>query len=563
MMNSLSNQERLSNVDLQQDVINNLPCELLQEIFSIVVSTENDNEEDPRECVSQFRLSLVCKQWRDLIEACPTLWTGITITDFSPDYPVCYPSRVSSSPQSTFPKLARILERSANSDIDVKIDIWAPPKVPLDFQDVVIYCCQSCKGHPPFSFSSEHSRFLSLLLSAQAHRIRTLDVITRDWTTQVDLFSAFMNKLMPRLQCLRLRHDNSDITNEGATLMKYLGHPSLPLEQWHDAMYPSLRSFSVQGMPVGSFSFGGGIHNLQLVGLPLNNLPTPYELRLVLSPLADTLEILSLICAVRDVEASPERLTLPHVHTFSLGYGRTIKEVGLILQFLDIPAVRHLSIKDCHIVPLPSSDDAFKHIMKRLPLQQIVSLKLSKIRFEVRDNYITSQDVLDGNFSAEEELPIPLRFIRKLTTVKQLSVNSPCPMFMYFAAYPQTLLGEDEITLDELARLINFSTVETMSIEADNLEIRDWDPALTFLHNRFQWPSAHGGVYHGVVMNKLSIMLPYKLSEVSHCMHPSLEEVIESQYSQLAEDFDLEWVFDDDDVEEGGYVGFSLTEGDT
>ncbi len=94
--------------------------------------------------------------------------------------------------------------------------------------------------------------------------------------------------------------------------------------------------------------------------------------------------------------------------------------------------------------------------------------------------------MLDGNFDAEEGLPIPLRFIRKLTTVKKLSANSPCPMFMYFAMYPQPLLGDDEITLDDLARLINFSTAETMNIGADDWEIRDWDPALTFLHNRFK-----------------------------------------------------------------------------
>ncbi|SJL11957.1 uncharacterized protein ARMOST_15371 [Armillaria ostoyae] len=476
MMNSFSNtsgsQERFCN--LHRDLINDLPCELLQEIFSIVVATEDDNEEDPRKRTGQFRLSLVCKQWRDLIEACPTLWTGITITDFSPDHPVCFPPRVGSSPESTFPILVRILERSSNCDLDVKIDIWAPPQVPLDFQEVVIYCSQGCKGHLPFSFSSEHSRSLSLLLSTHAHRIRTLDVITRDWTTQVDLFSAFVNKPMPRLQYLRLRHDNSDITNEGPTLMKYLGHSSLRLEQWHSVMYPSLRSFSVQGMPLGSFSFGGGIRNLQLVGLPSDNLPTSSELRLVLSNLVNTLEILSLVCAVRDVEDSPiplEPLTLPHVHTFSLGYGRAIKEVELsILQFLDIPTVRNLSIKDCHIASLPASDGAFTHIMKRLPLHQIVSLKLSNVRFEVREDYITSQDVLDGNPDAEEDLPIPLRFIRKLSAVKQLS----------------TLRGDDEITLDDLARLINFSTVETMNIEADNWEIRDWDPALTFLHNRFQ-----------------------------------------------------------------------------
>ncbi|KAK0244945.1 hypothetical protein EDD85DRAFT_411 [Armillaria nabsnona] len=233
-------------------------------------------------------------------------------------------------------------------------------------------------------------------------------------------------------------------------------------------------------MLLGSFSFCGGVHSLQLVGHSSDNFPTPSELRLVLSNLDNTLEILSLICVVRDVEDSSlpqEHLTLPHVHTLSLGYGRTIKEFELILQFLVMPAVRDLSIKDCHIVPLSASDGAFTHIMKRLPLHQIVSLKLSNIiRFEIREDYITSKDVLDGNFNAEEDLPIPLRFIRKLTTVMQLSVNTPCPIFMYFAAYPQTPRGDDEITLDDLARLINFSTVDTMSIgfEADNWEIRDW-----------------------------------------------------------------------------------------
>ncbi|KAK0438461.1 hypothetical protein EV421DRAFT_1971609 [Armillaria borealis] len=398
MMNSFSNtsgsQERFCN--LHRDLIKDLPCELLQEIFAIVVATEDNNEEDPRKRTGQFRLSLVCKQWRDLIEACPTLWTGITITDFSPNHPVCFPPRVGSSPESTFPKLVRILERSSNCDLDVKIDIWAPPQVPLDFQQVVIYCSQGCKGHPPFSFSSEHSRFLSLLLSAHAHRIRTLDVITRDSTTQVDLLSAFINKPMPRLQCLRLRHDNSDITNEGPTLMKYPGNATWLL------------------------LFRGGIRNLQLVGLPSDNLHTPSELRLVLSNLVNTLEILSLVCTVRDVEDSLiplEPLTLPHVHTFSLGCGRAIKEVELILQFLDTPAVRDLSTKDCHIAPLPASDD-----------------------------------VVDRNFDAEEDLPIPLRFICKLTAVKQLSI----------------LCRDNEITLDDLVRLINFSTVETMNIEADN-----------------------------------------------------------------------------------------------
>ncbi|KAK0438466.1 hypothetical protein EV421DRAFT_1906715 [Armillaria borealis] len=522
IMNSFSktsgSQERFSN--LHQDLMKDLPYELLQEIFAIAVSTREHDEEDPRKRASQLDY--------------------VSITDFSPDHPVCYPARVS-SPWSTFPKLARILERSANCDIDVKIDIWAPPRVPLDFQQVVIYCSHSCTGHPPLSFSSAHSRFLSLRLNAPVHRIRMLNVIMRDWTTQVDLFSAFINKPMPRLQCLRLRHDNLDITNEGPTLVKYPGHPSLPLEQWHSVMYPSLRSFSVQGMPLGSFSFGGGIHNLQLVGLPPDNLLTSSELGLVLSHLVDTLEILSLICAVRDVEDSPiplEPLTLPHVYTFSVGYGRTIKEVGLILQFLDIPAVHDLSIKDCHIAPLPASDGAFTHTVKRLPLEQIVSLKLSNVHFEDREDYITLQDVLDGNFDAEEELPIPLRFIHKLTTVKQLSVTCP----------------HDEITLDDLARLINFSTVETMNIEADNWEIRDWDPALTFLHNRFQWLWAQDGVYHGAV----NIILPYKHLEVCHFMHLSLEEVIENEYSHLPKDIDFEWALDDDDIENGGNVGFGL-----
>ncbi|PBK84892.1 hypothetical protein ARMGADRAFT_1169833 [Armillaria gallica] len=158
--------------------------------------------------------------------------------------------------------------------------------------------------------------------------------------------------------------------------------------------------------------------------------------------------------------------------------------------------------------------------------QQIASLQLSNVSFEVREDYITSQDVLDGNFNAEEGLPIPLRFIRKLTTFKQLSEFS-------------TLREDDEITRDDLARLINFSTVETMDIEEDNWEIQDWDPALTFLHNRFQSPSAQDGIYHGVVMNRLNMMLLYKLSD-------------------LAEDFDLEWMLDDDDIDKGGNVSFGL-----
>ncbi|KAK0448424.1 uncharacterized protein EV420DRAFT_1711682 [Desarmillaria tabescens] len=422
--------------DLQKDLINGLPCELLQEIFAVVVlNEEEEEEEDPRKRIGRFRLSLVCKEWWDLIEACPTLWTSVTITDFSPDHSMCYSATVG-NPQATFPKLMRILERSAGCDIDVKIDIWAPPEVPPDFQDVVSVC---------------------------------------RWITS----------------------------------------------------------------------------------------PTTSELRLALSNLIDTLEILSLVCAVRDVEgAGPqEHLILPHVNTFSIGYGRTINEVGLILQFLDLPAVRHLNIKDCHIAPLPASDRAFIHVVKRLPLHQIVSLKLSNVRFEVQEDCLTSQDVLEGNFNAEEDLPVPLRFIRKLTAIKQLSLNSPCPMFMYFATYPRTLsrvTGDDEVKLDDLARLINLSTVETMNIEADNWEIRDWDPALTFLHNRFQWPSAQDGVYHGVVMDTLNIILPYKLSEMSQYMHPPLEEVIENKYTQLARHFDLEWMLDDDDLEEGGDVGFGL-----
>ncbi len=241
---------------------------------------------------------------------------------------------------------------------------------------------------------------------------------------------------MPRLQCLRLRHDNLDITTEGSTLMKYLGHPSPPLEQWHsDVPLPS--QLLCIGNATWLLFFRWWYPKPAASRLPSDNLPTESELRLVLSNLVDILEILSLICTVRDVEpssVSEEHLTFPHV--LSLGYGRTIKEVELILQFLDIPVVRDLSIRDCHIVPLPASDGAFTHIMKRLPLNQMISLKPSNVHFEVREDYIMSQDVLDGKFDSEEELSISLRFIHKLTTIKQLSVSSPCPIFTYFATYP-------------------------------------------------------------------------------------------------------------------------------
>ncbi len=55
-------------------------------------------------------------------------------------------------------------------------------------------------------------------------------------------------------------------------------------------------------------------------------------------------------------------------------------------------------------------------------------------------------------------------------------------------------------------------------------------------------------------MNRLNIMLPYKLSEVSIlCIH-HWKKVLENEYSQLAKDFDLEWVLDDNDIDKGAML---------
>lgn len=206
-----------------------------------------------------------------------------------------------------------------------------------------------------------------------------------------------------------------------------------------------------------------------------------------------------------DFGLTNRRLTLPRVGHFTLGYTIS-QEVRLLLQYLDLPAIHDLTIINLEAIWCTDSTDAIENIIDYLPLHQINTLTLDRVcHGDHRTNTVptvTKNEWLHD----EDKLPLSLRLIRRLTSLRHLYLYSPCSVFMEYMNYPINLNDLNDGQL--VGRALNMSDLETWCLSASSkvLCVRPGHSVGTLLRNRLEcW--IVDGVYRGPDMTEMDLWL--------------------------------------------------------
>ncbi|KAK0448425.1 uncharacterized protein EV420DRAFT_842464 [Desarmillaria tabescens] len=380
--------------------------------------------------------------------------------------------------------------------------------------------------------SSPTSTFSASLtcLVQHARRIKHFSMDTGFWSSHVNALSAFRNVPMSRLQNFEICHRSSshvafeeDFEDDlQAGEIDVLQHPSISSTAdqivWNQYMYPSLKVLDLSGVPFRWHLFcPRNLTRLCLRFQPFEERPSASILRDILAGSVDTMEILELN-GVISTDTSPnvfgltnKRLTLPRVHKFTLGY-TTPQEVGLLLRYLDLPAVRNLTINNLEAVWCTDSTDVIESIIEHFPLCQIDTLTLDRVcHGDHRANTHTTSTVHTDSTNNEriydeDKLPVNLRFIRRLTALRHLYLYSPCGVFMEYFNYPINL--NDLTDRVHVGRALNMSDLETwcLSVSSKALCVRPGKNVGTFLRKRLEcW--IVDGVYKGPDITKVDLRL--------------------------------------------------------
>ncbi|KAK0445135.1 hypothetical protein EV421DRAFT_341562 [Armillaria borealis] len=481
-----------------KNYIDNLPNEILLEIFAFGALGSCDT-------AFSFRVSTTCRLWRSLAISEARLWTSLTVTGTT----ACIPEPrhavdALDAAEVIFPRETLILERSADLDVDVEILV-----------DSHLMGTMPGETQVPPCFTSTHFLYLSCLLASHAYHIRSFFASTRDFKSIIWLCMEFRWVVMPRLKKLVLScPDNiaSDLSFseeyevEPVHVLEYATEDIQPssqeLQRWSGALYPLLKDVECSGVPYDWNLFSASnLQNLCLAYQPWDDRPSMETLRGILSNSMNTLESLVLACVI-DIDSGlpppATRLVLPRVQNLTLGYAVS-QEIQVLLRAFEFPAINKLVIQPSEAGT--GTADVFINVMNYLPLDQLQILELWAAYFGSAFPGPDPELVKEG-IIAEEALPVALQFIRRLPSLRVLSLHFPCSVFLKYMNYPVTR-RKDGIELSP-NKAVNMAGLRGLLIHSQHPHIDRG--VVSFLRERLEQGTVNGK-YVGPVMSAMTLFL--------------------------------------------------------
>ncbi|KAK0496229.1 hypothetical protein EDD18DRAFT_199709 [Armillaria luteobubalina] len=430
------------------------------------------------------------------------LWTSLTVTDTTASFP---------EPRHTvdaldvakvmFPRETFILERSADLDVDIEI---------LVDSHVMAYETEVHSG-----FTGTQFVYLSCLLASHAFHIRSFFASTQDFRSIMWLCMDLRWVAMPRLKKWVLSCPDNIASElsfseehevEPIHVLEYSFEDVQPssreLQRWSSELYPLLKVVECCGVPYDWNLFSASnLQNLCLAYQPWDERPSMDTLRGILSNSMNTLESLVLTSVVDIDSGSPPpavRLVLPRVQNLTLGY-RVPQEVQVLLQAFEFPAVNKLVIQSS--AAGTGAADVFINVMNYLPLGQLQILELWAPYFGSVFPGLDPELVKKGCIT-EEALPVALQFIRRLTSLRLLSLHFPCDGFLKYMNYPVTQ-PKDGTDLP-LNKTVNMAGLGGLLIHSQHPDIDRG--VVSFLRDRMKQGTVNGK-YVGPVMSAMTLFL--------------------------------------------------------
>ncbi|KAK0204012.1 hypothetical protein DFS33DRAFT_1336154 [Desarmillaria ectypa] len=487
-----------------KNYIDNLSDEILLEIFAFGALSGYD-------AAFSFRVSTICVLWRSLAINEARLWTSLTITGFvtacTPE-----PSREDAleTARTISPRETLILERSADLDVGVEIliDSHLMGIIPGETQ-------------VPPGFTNEHFLYLSCLLTSHAFHIRSFFASTQSYYPLTRLCHEFRWVAMPRLErwvlscSVDVAYEESfseEYEVDPIHVLEYSDEGTPPstqeLQHWSGALYPLLKDVECSGVPYNWNLFtASNLQKLCLAYQPWDKRPSMETLRGILFNSMNTLESLEIACVVDlDSDSPPTgtRLALPHVQNLTLGY-IVSQEVKLVLQAFEFPAIHKLTIQPSGAET--ETVDVFFNAMKYLPLGKLQVLELWAACLCPAFPGPEPELVKEGSIP-EEVLPIALQFIRRLTSLRMLSLHFPCNMFLKYMNYPVTHPKDGIEPPPDKA--VNMSGLTGLLIQSQN-PCADRG-VLSFVRERLEQGTVTGE-YVGPVMSTMTLFLSEESQE--------------------------------------------------
>ncbi|KAK0479058.1 hypothetical protein EDD18DRAFT_1207678 [Armillaria luteobubalina] len=317
--------------------------------------------------------------------------------------------------------------------------------------------------------------------------------------------------------------------------------------------FPSLRRLRLNGTPHGWF-----FSTFNLVELVVQNMPMQFYrandrlLQAILSNSRHTLQVLELTgCLHATVDHSTQKLSLPAVHTLTVGFSY-IEEMSTLLRIAEFPALTDLSllhlegclneqyVHQCEMVEI------FRELTDKLPLHQLTSLYINAISFPREDLLsVTTWGAVRNGTITQAQYPVVMRFISELTALQTLRLVQPDPLFLQSMNYspPSSMLF-----LPSLKKL-RFET----SVPKDCMPIVNyWGGRIAVL--KF----LSGGTFTGPGLERLELVFPdtqesAKLTRWTNNPQPyaiSVDVEFQPQYVPYLVDEDDEDDEDDEAMEE-------------
>lgn len=413
--------------------IDRLPSELLIEIFLHATFTPKRKDAllvRPNDL--PLVISQVCGTWRDVAVECSSFWTRIAIQRCIV-FPVERELHIGdpiNDVRFDFPLTQLFLERSGEHPIDVEIVVQQPP-LPQNWWA----CNHVCK--------------LSDLLLPHVGRLRSLMINHHSWECHRTLWERIFAASMPILEDLQFYHFSpvfsTVLTLPDAQLCSSLKHMIIGIPcRWQGFRHPNLTSLS-------------------FAMLPLRYCPTVQELVEILQLSKDTLDKVEILgtFAERGSEGSTSpdiRLTLRSVRMLRLGF-YDARDVQKLLSHVAFPVLKALIIINMHgDNAWGIMRDAYARLMSELfdtmihllPLGQITFLVLRYVEF--REERFPAWASVEHGYVEEEDLPVPLKLMASLTSLRHLFLISPDNATLTSMNYPIPFICQSE-TEDSVSRL--------------------------------------------------------------------------------------------------------------
>ncbi|KAA1477389.1 hypothetical protein DENSPDRAFT_933680 [Dentipellis sp. KUC8613] len=298
-----------------------LSQDVLQYIWEMGTWESDSGKEN---IIFPLKVSQVCRSWRALAIATPTLWTVISL--------------LGEHQGSDYFQQQQSLARSKNCSLTVFVDLGY---VQYDENESGIYTYDTLDSSFP---SLAH---IARLLKPHVSRIQTFTVLADDNTIAYFFLRRTGRQDMPKLKCLDVMVDTSNGFNGFSMPQIQDSLDLLPQE-----CAPALKSLSLSGVHLfWPSTLYTGLTSLTISHMDLGQRPSTHELGELLSSTAQSLEYLELRDAdPSDWEDAPviheeDRIVLPNVLELVLGYSRP-EGAALVLKLFHYPKMQKLTMRD-------------------------------------------------------------------------------------------------------------------------------------------------------------------------------------------------------------------------